>query len=797
MKKLTSLQNKTFFKFWIGFHAVIAAAFTLSIFIKGGINIDADLFNMFPKHVMGKALSAADEKLTEITAQNVFILVSNKEFDKAKATAEEVYSKLQGSSTFKSVTLYQDMNSFGEIMKFIDRYKFNLLDEETIDTLNNGGQQEFAQNALATAYSGFTMTPLENLEKDPFLLTEQDLQSYLAHIQESGTKMSLKDGVLASYIKPEGIAGINEALWYVMIRGVLSKEGAALASKTNAVAQIHEVCDPLEKDGTRFIYSGTPFHSYKSSTNATKEISLISTISLLVVLTILLLIFKRAHPIVFSIASILWSTGTAVCTTLAIFGKMHILTLVFGTSLIGSCIDYSLHYFITWKGNTECHRGYQVRNHLIKGLTLSLFSTVLCYFTLVFAPFNLLKQMAVFSMSGIISSFLTVLCIYPFIPVPKTNRDIPLIKFFYTPSWYNKKLVGRIVVTCMFILSIGLLLVFHKNCKIENDLKKLYKAEGKEVQYENEARQVLQYNPSGWFIISGNSIDETLQNEEALTAKLKAINEGKEKGGFMCTSAFIPSVSKQKKSRSATEKLLPLAEEQFEYLGYDPSLAEAYRKDFYAEKDNFAELGKNIPEYLLASLNTAWLGEIDGKYYSVVIPVSVLDYDAYKSLADNKNVFFISKVTEMNHDLDRLSHMILKMIFVVYAVLFIVLKFFYSLKQTCKIVSVPLLIVLWTSAIFALCNIKLEFFSITGMILVFGLGLDYVIYMLENEKRADLTGNARLEPFAIALSFITTAVSFGALALSQFVPVHMMGLSIFIGLATAYMSTFFYTRARF
>ena len=147
MKKLTSLQNKTFFKFWIGFHAVIAAAFALSIFIKGGINIDADLFNMFPKPVMGKALSAADEKLTEITAQNVFILVSNKEFDKAKTTAEEVYSKLQGSSRFKSVTLYQDMNSFGEIMKFIDKYKFNLLDEETIEALNNGGQQEFAQNA--------------------------------------------------------------------------------------------------------------------------------------------------------------------------------------------------------------------------------------------------------------------------------------------------------------------------------------------------------------------------------------------------------------------------------------------------------------------------------------------------------------------------------------------------------------------------------------------------------------------------------------------------------------------------
>jgi predicted RND superfamily exporter protein len=51
-----------------------------------------------------------------------------------------------------------------------------------------------------------------------------------------------------------------------------------------------------------------------------------------------------------------------------------------------------------------------------------------------------------------------------------------------------------------------------------------------------------------------------------------------------------------------------------------------------------------------------------------------------------------------------------------------------------------------------------------------------------------------LEPFATLVSFITTIISFGALALSSFKPVHLIGLSIFIGLATAYISSFFYGR---
>lgn len=787
MKNLTSLQNKTFFKIWFIFHAVIIAGFCAMISVQKKINIDADLFNMLPKPELGKALEAADEKLTEVTAQNVFILVSNPDFGKAKEVAENVYNQLNGSNRFKSVSLYQDTSSFGQIVEYINKYKCNLLDSETIDLLNSeGGPESFAQEALSKAYGAFTVTSLENLESDPFMLAEHDILDFLDKLQKSGTKMSLKDEVLASNV---------DGRWYVMVRGVLSKEGAALASKENAVLQIHQVCDPLEDGETRFIYSGTPFHSYKSSSNATKEISTISTISMAVVLIILLLIFKRPSPILFSIGSILWCSLMAIIGTLAIFGKMHILTLVFGTSLIGSCIDYSLHYFINWKGNLACHKGYQVRNHLIKGLTLSVFSTIICYFILCFTPFNLLKQMSVFSMIGIISSFLTVICIYPFIKVPQDKRDIKLLKMFETPKWYNRKIVGRTVITLMFVFSIGTLIICRKNVKIENDLSRLYKKEGREMTDEIEASKVLQYSPSGWFIISGSTVEETLQNEEKVTAALKKMNEGKEKGGFVSITSYIPSIEMQKKSRKAVEKLLPLAAEQYEALGYDSSYAKKLAEDFKAGENDFIEIGKNVPEYLESAVSSAWLGEIEGKYYSVVLPVSVLDYDGYKALADGENIFFISKIRSMNADLDRLSDMILKLFVVVYIVLFIILKRFYSLKQTAKIVSVPLLIVLCTSAIFALFGIYFEFFSITGMILVFGLGLDYVIYMIENEKRKDEVQNARLEPFAILLSFITSAVSFGALALSKFVPVHMIGLSIFIGLTTAYVSTLFYTRA--
>ena len=98
MIKISSLSNKTCLKIWGIYHIGITALFLILLLIgKRSINIDADLFNMLPKPVASEAISAADEKLTETTGQNVFILVSNPDFDECKKSAEKVYNQLKDS----------------------------------------------------------------------------------------------------------------------------------------------------------------------------------------------------------------------------------------------------------------------------------------------------------------------------------------------------------------------------------------------------------------------------------------------------------------------------------------------------------------------------------------------------------------------------------------------------------------------------------------------------------------------------------------------------------------------------
>ena len=90
-----------------------------------------------------------------------------------------------------------------------------------------------------------------------------------------------------------------------------------------------------------------------------------------------------------------------------------------------------------------------------------------------------------------------------------------------------------------------------------------------------------------------------------------------------------------------------------------------------------------------------------------------------------------------------------------------------------------------TTAVLILAKIHISFFPITALVLVFGLGLDYIIYAVEGSGQ-----KSSLNSFAILLSFVTTALSFGALALSNFPPVHTLGLTVFVGLFTAVVTAF-------
>lgn len=790
--KVNILQNRKYNALWILVHGLVFLLMTVLFLCGTKFKINTNLFDILPETNARGEVSKADSVLNNKTGRTFVVLVKSDSFENSKKAASNLCSWLEGSleltkekKSFESISLYMNENVLSEIENYYSENKFFLLNgERTERFLIEGDEGKTAVEDFITESQMLLMSPFSfnaDYENDPFGLAGIEITESLDKINDSGTSMSLKDGVLAAE---------KDGFYYVMIRGVLTPEGASITNKNSGVKKIYDAAKEVQKNGIEFIFSGVPFHSYESSTSAQFEITLISTVSMILIILLCIYIFRNALPVVSSVGAITMSALFALSSVLVVFREIHILTFVFGTTLIGTCLDYSVHFFVRWKGDLSLKSGTEIRNHLFKGLSLSLVSTEICYLVLVFAPFTLLKQVAVFSFSGILSSYLTVLCLYPEIKMPKEKKELAVINWIKKIQPDGK--VKKIILASIAVLSLITFFAFRKNVRIENNLRSFYSMKGRLLQSEIESNKILNPGSKGcYFIVRGSTEEEVFANEAAFLRKLEGSGflDYTDKTGtnatYNCVTKYIPAMEEQERSYRSCEKLNGYLSEQYETIGFSKDEINAYEKNyleiFNGKKDKYVSI-ENCPDFIKDAVKNFWIGKIGENYYSMIMPMHFDDVEFLRKMtAGEENVFFMNKMADIGSELNRLTKLMLLLLAAAVVIMFVVLKCFYKWSDVFKIIVIPLITVFVCVSILAMANIPLGFFSVTGIILVFGLSIDYIIYAVEN--------STEINSLAIILSFVSSALSFGALALSSFMPVFMFGLPVFTGLTTAVICT--------
>jgi len=769
---------------WLVVHLTIPILLLFSVFFARSLRVNTSLFEMLPRPAGSKAVMEADAVFGEKNGREIVILAAAPDFERAKEGAARLYAQFEQSADFVNDSFYFDTAVIAEFSQYLYDYRFVITGKDTLDLLESGGAEEIAQDALASAYGAFNLFALTHIEKDPFLLAERRMGEFLASSLLSTGNMTVKEDVLAAE---------KEKTWYVLLRFTLAPGAVSLQAGRNAIGKIYAAAVVIQESipGLEFYFSGIPFHSYESSSGAQRETSLIGAITIIIILILFMYIFRSPLPVSLSIMAVGVSLGLATAAALLVFREIHIITFVFGTTLIGTCVDYSVHFFVHWKGNPALSSGAAIRSHILKSITMSFISTEICFVVFFLAPFPILKQFAVFSMAGLLSSFLTFFCVYPRLKIPAKERNIFPKKIYhggtrgccYEKHFSSVKLrVLRGLSFFIIIVVILLLLVFNRSSiKIENDISSLYTMSASLLESEKRAAQILDYGSPGWyFIVSGANTEETLQHEENLVMRLE---EEKARGNlvsFLGTSIFVPSIKAQEKTYNAMKALLPLAQAQFEYLGFPPQYAQAFESEFAAATQYC--LPEDAPSF--AGISNLWLGEQGEGCYSCVLPIKPTDEAVFRSIAEEFDyVYFVNKAKDIGRDLDTLTRTMMLFFLAAFIVISVIICCVYPWPDNLKICTVPLVMVASAIAVLAANKIPIGFFSIAAMILVFGLGLDYIFYMVDRKS-----GRKDLSLLGVVLSFLTTLLSFGALSLSSFMPVHIFGLTVSAGLAAAFIS---------
>lgn len=732
------MKRKGFSPFSIAFIIYMALVLIGLAVFSGRVSVLTDFTSLIPSNGVPRGMAEAEKTLASRLNSRISLYVSHEESDTAEVAAKALWADIEDMFEDESLDITGLFSVYQE-------HRYQLLPPSITGQIDeNPGL--FVEESLARVFSPFTIVPLDNLSEDPFLIDELMVQEALSDFGE--------------YLEADrGAPQEMDGRWYAVLQGRLKAENLNFMDTNGGVKRIFDAGDDIERryDGVKVYYSGLAFHSYQSASSAQKEIIVIAVVTIVLILLMFAILLRSLYVLVLFLASTCLSLLSAVSALVVLFPEIHIFTLIFGTTLIGTSIDYAIHFYLGYARERDA--GKTVRG-LWLNLTTSFLSTAVCYLLLLLSPYDVLHQVAVFSLFGLLGSYLSAMGLFPLILSPRMVSDTAL-------AWrLPKARKHRSFLVPLLVLSVLLLFAQAGKLEIHNDVSQLYDMSDRLMEGEMVAARLSGGASLSYTIIEGKDENEARELEERYLTDLRALKEEGVLEGFVSPGLLIPSHERQRQSFASAQALIPYIGYVNEILGLESRAVERLGDEpAMLDYEDIGLLSDFVP------------GEIDGKYYIAILLMGVTDGEKVKDL-DSDAIRYFLKVPEVNRQLDELTSIMFK-IFALAIVLTAVLLIALYRKRGLKIIASPVIIISLCLALSPAVGLDLEFFFAVALVLVMGLGIDYMVFASQEGEKPML---------AVTLSYITTALSFGSLLFSSFPPVHIFGLTVFIGITAAFLT---------
>ncbi|OCG32724.1 hypothetical protein A9G34_04310 [Gilliamella sp. Choc4-2] len=645
---------------------------------------------------------------------------------------------------------------------FAYQYRYQLMDEKTIERLKAHKQFAWIQSQI---YSPFSGVSAKELNSDPLLLTRS---SQLNQLGNTGS-LTVKNGWLSSQDQQGNV-------WY-MTYAELNGSSFNMQQSHQIVTQLNKLSEQLKAKwpDTEILKRGVLYYSDNASLAAKEDISTIGSLSIIGIIILIIIVFRSVIPILLSLLSIFIGIVCGAVAVLTIFGEIHVMTLVMSTSVIGITIDYSLHYLTERLLHGNQDSTYVSLKKLLVTLTIALCSSLIAYLILLIAPFPGLKQLSVFAIFGLIGAFLTVIFWYPFLTPKLPARENVASRFltFWLNLWQNKGVQWSMILSAIIFIGYGI-----NNLTIDDDIGKL---QALPVQLQKEEQAIIdithQTTDQKWFIVFGDTAEQTLQRLEQFLPKLE---QAKQAGLFkQYQSINLPSIAKQQQNIELVDQYMPEIISSLKQIGIETQLLNL--------NDTKTLITPTLWENseISQGRKLLWLTQKNGKS-ATLIPISGINkLDKIRELSyENKGVYWLDRRTEFNNMFTNyrihLSQLLTGAVVIICSC-FVFHNRKYGLKTALKSVLPTLLSIGIALSVHGIINQALNLFSMLALILVIGIGIDYSLF-LSNYK-----SQTRSALLAVTMAALTTLLSFGLLIISHTNAIMGFGLVLTSGILAAFL----------
>ena len=695
-------------------------------------NVQTDIFSLinFKDAKEAKVLKEVQDEM----ASNFLVLVNSKEL------AKNVQSLALKSSLFKSFEATIDVN-LNDIKSDINRSKIALLSRGDLELLKSDKNAFFKKRA-EEIFNSFSFRLL-NVNDDFFSLS-------------SG--FSAKNGNVSLNLTDLMLEVKDGKKRFFLLKGELKK-----AASSEGLIKFYNELNALKVGQNElFVHSSALYQAFSKQKNESESLYM-SVVSLSLTAIFLILAFRnlRIFYVIFIAA---FGFSVAFAGTLLCLNELNILTILISTSLIGLMFDYILHWLS--KNEGEAIRASSIKN-MLKIFLLGLLITLSGYLAFTFSDLRLLKEVALFSAFALVAAFLASYFFMPLVFEGVKFYRSKIFDTFLTKFCDLSGAVARHLGVKFLAISLILLAIF-----LVFDLKNLSKSENVK-DYSNMPKSLLA-DSSYILSLTGNnqntmivtrSRGDILGGEKSLLDELKKRNLIKNESSL---SDMFLSKSEQDELKEAFKKALN-----------DEQIYAIYEKFGFSKDEVRSEILKVLGEKELSVSEILALKSMkDFKKFMLDENASVAYASGFvkgaqsDELLECHNAFSLNFASSLNESLTQAKELALKLKIAALAIAFVLLWFYFSALISALVMGVIIFGVLLTLFIFAVFGVNLSIFGVFGLILASAVGIDYMIFAL-NES---LSEKERI--YGIFCAFITSFISFFTLSFSQTAALSVFGLSV-------------------
>lgn len=732
---------------------------------RHGAPLSANLMELVPGTSPDSLELRAEQRMQEPLNREMLVLVGHADRQQAVAMAQTLGEQWQASGLFEKVqwNLQADLPALRTQLLQGRLAMLSADDRQLLSEHPDAFIQQRVQ-ALFDPFTGFSLVP----SQDDWLGLTGRIQN--SQPQHGAVQLDIGSGAL--------IADADGKSW-VLLRARTTGNAFDMNLPLQVADLLQRSRDQAARSDVQLLAASGLLYAANGQQQATREMTWVGGGATIGILLLLLLAFRRWRVLLAFVPVLVGMLFGAVACV-ALFGHMHVMTLVLGSSLIGVAVDYPLHY-LSKSWSLKPWRSWPALRLTLPGLTLSLITSGIGYLALAWTPFPALTQIAVFSAAGLLGAYLSAVCLLPALlkNVELRPAQWPLQVAEHLLGW-REKLLQHAKTPMLLALLIAFCVGGLMQLQSKNDIRQWVGAPKHLTDEAQTIARITGYQPtSQFFLVRAADQQQLLERQAALSERLQQLVNLDKLQGYLTLDQLVSAPSQQQQVR---ESLSKLPEFWQPLLDLGVPLA-ALQNELHQLQTLPAE---SIDDALVGPLGEPyrplWLGPTEDGVAAIVSLQGLNDPALLKIQAlDLPGVTLVDRLGDLNKVFaaTQVSAAELKLASCVLIVLVLILPFGFG--GALRIVALPLLAALCSLASLGWLGQPLTLFSLFGLLLVTAISVDYAILMREQ------VGGAAVSLLGTLLAALTTWLSFGLLAVSSTPAVSNFGLSVSLGLAFSFI----------